>query len=88
MQDPEYYGEIFADPFKFDRVYAMDMAVRVTEDGGKTDHGAAGWQVHADNHALTFDPTDANHLIVGNDGGLYETLRPRRAPGGTSTTFR
>lgn len=72
VQDPEYYGEIFADPFKFDRVYAMDMAVRVTEDGGKT-ITAAGWQVHADNHSLTFDPTDPNHLLEGNDGGLYES---------------
>ena len=32
VQDPEYYGEIFADPFKEGRVYLMDMAVRVSED--------------------------------------------------------
>jgi photosystem II stability/assembly factor-like uncharacterized protein len=72
VQDPEYYGEIYADPFQFDRVYAMDVAVRVTEDGGKT-ITAAGWQVHSDNHSLTFDPTDPKHLIEGNDGGLYES---------------
>jgi photosystem II stability/assembly factor-like uncharacterized protein len=72
VQDPEYYGEIYADPHQFDRVYLMDMAIRVTEDGGKTIR-PAGFQVHADNHALLFDPTDANHLIVGNDGGLYES---------------
>lgn len=72
VQDPEYYGEIYADPFVFDRVYAMDMTIRVTEDGGKTIR-PAGFQVHSDNHALVFDPTDANHLLVGNDGGLYES---------------
>ncbi len=72
VQDPEYYGEIYADPFKFDRVYAMDMAIRVTEDGGKT-VTAAGWQIHPDNHALTFDLTDPLHLLVGNDGGLWES---------------
>ncbi|MEO8369025.1 MAG: glycosyl hydrolase [Candidatus Solibacter sp.] len=72
VQDPEYYGEIFADPFKEGRVYLMDMVVRVSEDFGKT-ITAAGWQVHADNHALTFDPADPNHLLEGNDGGLYET---------------
>jgi len=72
VQDPEYYGEIYADPFVFDRVYAMDVTIRVTEDGGKTLR-AAGFQVHSDNHALVFDPTDANHLMVGNDGGLYES---------------
>ncbi|HUI56494.1 MAG TPA: hypothetical protein VLY04_16075 [Bryobacteraceae bacterium] len=72
VQDPEYYGEIFADPFQFDRVYGMDVNVFVTEDGGKT-VTRAGWSVHSDNHALAFDPTDLNHLIEGNDGGLYES---------------
>jgi photosystem II stability/assembly factor-like uncharacterized protein len=72
VQDPEYYGEIFADPSQYDRVYLMDMAVRVTDDGGKTIR-PAGWQVHSDNHALVFDPADPNHLLEGNDGGLYES---------------
>jgi photosystem II stability/assembly factor-like uncharacterized protein len=82
VQDPEYYGEIFADPFQFDRVYAMDINVFVTEDGGKTVQaafggggggGGRGSGLHSDNHALVFDPTDQNHLIEGNDGGLYES---------------
>src|SRR3984957_5786448 len=72
LQDPEYYGEIFADPFQYDHVYIMDTIVRMTDDGGKTIK-PAGFQVHADNHALVFDPTDANHLLEGNDGGLYES---------------
>lgn len=72
LQDPEYYGEIFADPFQYDRVWIMDTVVRVTADGGKT-ITPAGFQVHADNHALVFDPADANHLLEGNDGGLYES---------------
>ena len=29
VQDPEYYGEIYADPVQFDRVYAMDVNVFV-----------------------------------------------------------
>jgi photosystem II stability/assembly factor-like uncharacterized protein len=72
LQDPEYYGEIFPDPFHYDHVYIMDTVVRMTDDGGKTIK-PAGFQVHADNHALVFDPTDENHLLEGNDGGLYES---------------
>ena len=70
--DPQYYGEIYADPHQFDRVYAMDVRVQVTEDGGKS-FRATSWEMHVDNHALAFDPTDVNHMLVGNDGGLYET---------------
>ncbi len=72
LQDPEYYGEIYPDPSQYDRVYIMDTIVRVTPDGGKT-ITPAGFQVHADNHALVFDPTDPNHFLEGNDGGLYES---------------
>jgi photosystem II stability/assembly factor-like uncharacterized protein len=72
VTDPQYYGEIYADPHKFDRVYAVDVAMHVTEDGGRN-FQRLNWAIHADNHALVFDPTDAGHLLVGNDGGLYET---------------
>jgi photosystem II stability/assembly factor-like uncharacterized protein len=72
VQDAQYYGKIYADPHAFDRVYIMDIAVQVSDDGGKT-FRRSGWGVHPDNHALAFDPTDPLHLIVGNDGGLYET---------------
>ena len=56
--DPQYYGEIYADPHKFDRVYAMDVAIHVTDDGGKSMQRVP-WAIHTDNHALAFDPTDA-----------------------------
>ncbi len=72
LQDPEYYGEIYADPFEFDHVYIMDTAIRLTADGGKT-IATPGFAIHADNHSITFDPTDPLHLLVGNDGGLWES---------------
>jgi photosystem II stability/assembly factor-like uncharacterized protein len=72
IQDGQYYGEIYADPHQFDRVYIMDMMVQVTDDGGKI-FRRLNWNVHPDHHALVIDPTDANHLISGNDGGLYES---------------
>jgi photosystem II stability/assembly factor-like uncharacterized protein len=70
---PQYYQEIFADPHKFDRVYSVDIRLMVSEDGGKTFVQAGEEWRHVDNHALWIDPKDADHLLVGTDGGLYET---------------
>ncbi len=68
-----YYQEIFADPHQFDRVYQMDAQSRVTNDGGKS-FTHFNWQYrHGDDHALAFDPNDPNYLLVGTDGGLYES---------------
>ena len=33
--DPQYYVELFPDPFQFDKVYSVDMRLQVTEDGGQ-----------------------------------------------------
>src|SRR5439155_17385618 len=72
VADPQYYGKLYPDPHKFDRVYAVDMPINVTDDGGKTIR-STNWRVHTDNHALVIDPTDPQHFLVGNDGGLYES---------------
>ena len=70
---PQYYQRIVADPAVFDRVYAMDTFLHVTDDGGATFRPLGERWKHVDNHALWIDPHDGDHLIVGCDGGLYET---------------
>jgi len=70
---PQYYNEIYADPHKFDRIYSLDTYMMVSEDGGKNFTRLGESDKHVDNHALAFDPDDSNHLIIGSDGGLYET---------------
>ena len=71
---PQYYNEIFADPADVDRVYSMDTFLHITLDGGKTFKRVGEKKKHVDNHALWIDPEDTDHLIVGCDGGLYETF--------------
>ncbi|MCJ7644515.1 MAG: glycosyl hydrolase [Candidatus Aminicenantes bacterium] len=70
---PHYYQEIFADPNAFDRVYQMDPAMMVTDDGGKTFRRVGERNKHVDNHALAFFPGDPDHLLDGCDGGVYES---------------
>ena len=70
---PQYYQEIYADPHVFDRVFSLDTYMMVTTDGGKTWDRFGREYKHVDEHAIHFDPEDPDHLIVGNDGGPYET---------------
>ena len=68
-----YYNEIFADPHDVDRVYAVDVLVQVTEDGGRNFRRLGELGKHVDNHSVWIDSDDTEHLIVGSDGGVYES---------------
>ena len=71
--DPQYYGEIYTDPHRFDCVYVMDVIIHVTEDGGEHFRRLNTRFKHVDNHALLFYKNDPNYLLVGCDGGIYES---------------
>jgi photosystem II stability/assembly factor-like uncharacterized protein len=71
---PHYYQEIFASPHKFDRVYQMDQHMHVTENGGTDFVRTSSDKKHVDHHAMAFHPADEDYLLVGNDGGVYESL--------------
>ena len=71
---PHYYQEIFADPHHFDQVYQMDVRLHVTRNGGKDFETMRSETKHVDHHAMAFHPTDEDYLLVGNDGGVYESL--------------
>lgn len=71
---PHYYQELYACPHKFDRIYLMDVRMKVSEDGGKTFSAVTEKHKHSDNHALAFRADDPDYLLCGTDGGLYESF--------------
>ncbi len=70
----QYYAEIFVDPNDAERLYAMDVYARTSDDGGKTWRRIGEKFKHVDNHAVWIDPSNSNHILFGCDGGLYETF--------------
>ncbi len=70
----QYYGEIFVDPNDDNRIYSADVWVRVSDDGGKTWRKLDEKWKHPDNHVIWIDPASSDHLIIGCDGGLYESF--------------
>ncbi|HET7695273.1 MAG TPA: hypothetical protein VFK57_06155 [Vicinamibacterales bacterium] len=71
-----YYFEIFVDPHRPEWIWSINTNMNVSKDGGRTwetpdFEGKTG--MHVDHHVVEFDPTDPNHILIGNDGGVYET---------------
>lgn len=70
---PHYYQELFADPHRFDRIYIVSNYSKYSDDGGKTWIPLNLENKHVDDHAIAFHPTDKNFILVGSDGGVYES---------------
>ncbi|WP_367387913.1 WD40/YVTN/BNR-like repeat-containing protein [Lewinella sp. LCG006] len=68
-----YYQELTCDPVDVDRIYITDTYYQISDDGGKTTRNLGELNKHIDNHAIWIDPDNTNHLLVGCDGGVYET---------------
>lgn len=71
---PHYYQELYASPHAFDRLYLVDSRMQVSNDGGKTFEEVSETAKHSDNHSITFRADDEDYLLVGTDGGLYESF--------------
>ncbi|MBX7170306.1 MAG: hypothetical protein K1X72_05060 [Pyrinomonadaceae bacterium] len=78
-----YYGQIIADPKNVDRIYIPNVVFQVSDDAGRTQRPLGERLKHVDNHAIWVDPNNTNYMIVGCDGGIYESL-----DGGANWNFK
>jgi photosystem II stability/assembly factor-like uncharacterized protein len=69
----QYYNEIYCDPLNENLVYSVETYSHYTEDGGKTWKRLGLDGRHVDDHALWIDPKNTQHLLIGGDGGVYES---------------
>jgi photosystem II stability/assembly factor-like uncharacterized protein len=77
---PFYFARLAADPKVADRVYKPGFFLTVSEDGGKSfsasfaaNEGPGGGN-HGDHHALWIDPENPDQMLLGTDGGVYQSL--------------
>lgn len=71
---PQYYNELVCDPSNADHVYSLDTFLHESWDGGRSFRRVNNTNRHVDDHALWIDPSNPAYLLVGSDGGLYESF--------------
>jgi photosystem II stability/assembly factor-like uncharacterized protein len=71
---PHYYQELYASPHHEGTIYLADVRMQVSDDHGKTFRKMQEVKKHSDNHSLTFRKDDPDYLLVGTDGGIYESF--------------
>jgi photosystem II stability/assembly factor-like uncharacterized protein len=76
---PHYYQELIASPHHEGTLYFMNNSALISEDHGKTFTNMSRSNQHSDSHALVFKPSDPNYLLIGTDGGLYESFDGTRS---------
>ncbi|MGB3152730.1 MAG: glycosyl hydrolase, partial [Maribacter sp.] len=71
---PHYYQELIASPHHEGTLYFMNNSALISKDHGKTFTNMSRSNQHSDSHALVFKKSDPNYLLIGTDGGLYESF--------------
>jgi photosystem II stability/assembly factor-like uncharacterized protein len=70
---PFYFSQIRVDPENDKRVYVLGFMIHVSDDGGATFREDAFKKVHPDCHDLVIDPARRDRLLLGTDGGVYQS---------------
>src|SRR6266446_3778560 len=82
---PFYFSQIRIDPANDQRVYLLQFALLVSDDGGKNFREDLSEKVHPDCHAMAIQPGTVpapkppkppvcQRLLLGTDGGLYQSF--------------
>jgi photosystem II stability/assembly factor-like uncharacterized protein len=73
------FNQIRVDPANPERVYITGIGMADSKDGGRTWRGTS-WEgprmmqrAFGDYRTLWIDPNDSKHLIVGSDGGVFQS---------------
>src|SRR5579885_1812573 len=69
---PFYFANLIVDPHNPDRLFKPDLNLIMSLDGGKS-FANVGGGTHGDHHVIWIDPSNTQHVITGDDGGLWQS---------------
>ena len=69
---PFYFANLRVDPSNPDRLFKPDLRLIMSQDGGKS-FANVGGGTHGDHHVVWIDPSNTQHVITGDDGGLWQS---------------
>ena len=67
---PFYFSNLIVDPTNPDRIFKPDLNLIVSTDGGTTFSNVQS-SAHGDFHTVWINPDNPEHVITGDDGGLW-----------------
>jgi photosystem II stability/assembly factor-like uncharacterized protein len=67
---PFYFANLIVDPKDENKIYKPDLSLIASNDGGQSFTNISGG-AHGDFHDVWIDPDNTDHLITGDDGGLW-----------------
>ena len=70
---PSYFSQIRIDPNNDQKIWLGGANIYMSEDGGRSFVQTRFRGVHSDVHAIWIDPANSDHLLSGNDGGIWAT---------------
>ena len=72
-----YFAEMKVSPENADLIYIYGVPMLKSRDAGVTWHRIdtlnGVQRIHVDHHAVWINPNDPRHILLGNDGGLYQS---------------
>jgi photosystem II stability/assembly factor-like uncharacterized protein len=71
---PSYFSQLRVDPNNDLKLWMGGVNIYMSEDAGKTWSQDRFRDVHSDNHGIWIDPNNSDHVLSGNDGGIWETM--------------
>jgi photosystem II stability/assembly factor-like uncharacterized protein len=67
---PFYFANLIVDPKDENKIYKPDLGLIMSSDGGKSFSNISGG-AHGDFHDIWVDPDNTQHVIAGDDGGVW-----------------